>query len=206
MTDQTRMPDRTLSEFTAQLASASPAPGGGGAAALTGALAASLAAMAANVTAANPCYAERTDALTPLAAACDAQRTALLTLIDADAAGFLPLQRAYAIPKADPERAAALAVAARTACQAPLDMLAHCEQVALLLAAALEAASPLLRSDVGCAAAMCRAAPACSRPLTAPRPRRAPSGCVRPWCSAARGPWRRYSPRCAGRADPWRTP
>mgnify|MGYP002729065799 CR=1 FL=1 len=30
------MTDRTLSEFTAQLASASPAPGGGGAAALTG--------------------------------------------------------------------------------------------------------------------------------------------------------------------------
>ena len=41
MTDQTRMPDQTLSEFTAQLASAQPAPGGGGAAALTGALAAS---------------------------------------------------------------------------------------------------------------------------------------------------------------------
>lgn len=158
MTDQTRMTDRTLSEFTAQLASASPAPGGGGAAALTGALAASLAAMAANVTAANPRYVERTDALATLAAACDAQRTALLTLIDADAAGFLPLQRAYAIPKTDPERAAALAVTARTACQAPLDMLAHCEQVALLLAAALEAASPLLRSDVGCAAALCRAA------------------------------------------------
>ena len=113
MTDQTRMPDRTLSEFTAQLASASPAPGGGGAAALTGALAASLAAMAANVTAANPRYAERTDALATLAAACDAQRTALLTLIDADAAGFLPLQRAYAIPKTDPERAARLAVVPR---------------------------------------------------------------------------------------------
>ncbi len=114
--------------------------------------------MAANVTAANSRYAERTDALATLAAACDAQRTALLTLIDADAAGFLPLQRAYAIPKTDPERAARLAVAARTACQAPLDMLAHCEQVALLLAAALETASPLLRSDVGCAAALCRAA------------------------------------------------
>ena len=57
------MTDRTLSEFTAQLASAQPAPGGGGAAALTGALAASLAAMAANVTAANPRYADRTDAL-----------------------------------------------------------------------------------------------------------------------------------------------
>ena len=109
------MTDRTLSEFTAQLASASPAPGGGGAAALTGALAASLGAMAANVTAANPRYADRTDALTTLAAACDAQRAALLALIDADAAGFLPLQRAYAIPKTDPDRAARLAAAAQSA-------------------------------------------------------------------------------------------
>ena len=148
MTDQTRMPDQTLSEFTAQLASAQPAPGGGGAAALTGALAASLAAMAANVTAANPRYADRTDALTTLAAACDAQRAALLALIDADAAGFLPLQRAYAIPKTDPDRAARLAAAARTACQAPLAMLEHCAQAALLLPAALETASPILRSDV----------------------------------------------------------
>ena len=80
MTDQTRMPDQTLSEFTAQLASAQPAPGGGSAAALTGALAVSLAAMAANVTAANPRYADRTDALAALAAACDAQRAALLAL------------------------------------------------------------------------------------------------------------------------------
>ena len=51
MTDQTLTTGRSLSEFTAQLASAQPAPGGGGAAALAGALAASLAAMAANVTA-----------------------------------------------------------------------------------------------------------------------------------------------------------
>ena len=123
--------DLTLSDFTAQLASAQPAPGGGGAAALTGALAASLTAMAANVTAANPRYAERS---------------------------FLPLQKAYAIPRTDPDRAAKLAAAAQTACLAPLAMLEHCMQTALLLTAALETASPLLRSDIGCAAALCRAA------------------------------------------------
>ena len=145
MTDQTLTTGRSLSEFTAQLASAQPAPGGGGAAALAGALAASLAAMAANVTAAKPRYADRHDALATLAASCDA-------------AGFLPLQRAYAIPKDDPTRAARLADAAHTACLAPLAMLEHCEQVALLLPAALSTASPLLRSDVGCAAALCSAA------------------------------------------------
>ena len=82
--------DLTLSDFTAQLASAQPAPGGGGAAALTAALAASLTAMAANVTAANPRYAERSDALRSLIDACETQRTTLLALIEADAAGFLP--------------------------------------------------------------------------------------------------------------------
>lgn len=150
--------DLTLSDFTAQLASAQPAPGGGGAAALTGALAASLTAMAANVTAANPRYAARSDALRALIDACETQRTTLLALIEADAAGFLPLQKAYAIPKTDPDRAAKLAAAAQTACLAPLAMLEHCVQTALLLTAALETASPLLRSDVGCAAALCRAA------------------------------------------------
>lgn len=150
--------DLTLSDFTAQLASAQPAPGGGGAAALTGALAASLTAMAANVTAANPRYAERSDALCSLIDACETQRTTLLALIEADAAGFLPLQKAYAIPRTDPDRAAKLAAAAQTACLAPLAMLEHCVQTALLLTAALETASPLLRSDVGCAAALCRAA------------------------------------------------
>lgn len=150
--------DLTLSDFTAQLASAQPAPGGGGAAALTGALAASLTAMAANVTAANPRYAERSDTLKTLIDACETQRTTLLALIEADAAGFLPLQKAYAIPRTDPDRAAKLAAAAQTACLAPLAMLEHCMQTALLLTAALETASPLLRSDVGCAAALCRAA------------------------------------------------
>jgi len=150
--------DLTLSDFTAQLSSAQPAPGGGGAAALTGALAASLTAMAANVTAANPRYAERSDALRSLIDACETQRTTLLALIEADAAGFLPLQKAYAIPRTDPDRAAKLAAAAQTACLAPLAMLEHCVQTALLLTAALETASPLLRSDVGCAAALCRAA------------------------------------------------
>ena len=150
--------DPTLSAFTAQLSSAPPAPTRGGAAALTGALAASLTAMAANVTAANPRYAERSDALRSLIDACETQRTTLLALIEADAAGFLPLQRAYAIPKTDLERAARLADAAHTACLAPLAMLEHCEQVALLLPAAPSTASPLLRSDVGCAAALCRAA------------------------------------------------
>ncbi|MFR6425884.1 MAG: cyclodeaminase/cyclohydrolase family protein [Oscillospiraceae bacterium] len=79
---------------------------------------------------------------TSLIDACETQRTTLLALIEADAAGFLPLQKAYAIPRTDPDRAAKLAAAAQTACLAPLAMLEHCAQTALLLTAALETASP----------------------------------------------------------------
>ncbi len=217
MTDQTLTTGRSLSEFTAQLASASPAPGGGGAAALAGALAASLAAMAANVTAANPRYADRTDALATMAAACDAQRTALLALIDADAAGFLPLQRAYAIPKTTPSaRPGSRTRRARRArprwtCWRTASRWRCCST------AALEHGSPLLRSDVGCAAALCRAAAEAAamnvfvntgllapadRAETEARAERLRATIVR-CCARTVNAVRA---RCAGRADPCRTP
>ena len=59
------------------------------------------------------------DSLRSLIDACETQRTTLLALIEADAAGFLPLQKAYAIPRTDPDRAAKLAAAAQTATGSP---------------------------------------------------------------------------------------
>ena len=155
MTEQTLTTGRSIYEFTAQLVSAQPAPAGVGAAALAGPLVASLSAIAPHVTAGNPRYSDRYDALATLSASCDAQRTTLLALIDADAAGLLPLQRAYSIPKDDPTRAARLADAAQTPCLPPLGRLEHCEPVARLLPAALSTATPLLRSHVACVAALC---------------------------------------------------
>ena len=155
MTDQTLTTGRSLSEFTAQLASAQPAPGGGGAAALAGALAASLAAMAANVTAANPRYADRHDALATLAASCDAQRTTLLALIDADAAGFLPLQRAYAIPKEDPSRGEVMERCLRDAAAAPMEILRLCCEAIDLHSEMLDKGSVMVLSDVGTGAVLC---------------------------------------------------
>lgn len=158
MTDQTLTTGRSLSEFTAQLASAQPAPGGGGAAALAGALAASLAAMAANVTAANPRYTDRTTRSPrwPPAATRSARRCSRSSTRTRRAfcrcSGPTPSRRTT--PHAPPGSRTR-----RTRRALPRwAMLEHCEQVALLLPAALSTASPLLRSDVGCAAALCRAA------------------------------------------------
>lgn len=156
MNDQ--LQNQTCAAFTAALASAAPTPGGGGAAALAGALAASLGAMAANVTAHNPKFSATASELYALAAEAERQRTALLALIDADAQGFSPLAAAYAIPKADPTRASTLSAASEQACAAPLEMMRHCCEIAELLENALVKTSKLLISDVGCGAALCRAA------------------------------------------------
>lgn len=149
---------RSCADFTAALASDAPVPGGGGAAALCGALAAALAAMAVRITAHSPRRQADAPALADLAAGAERLRTALLALIDADAAGFAPLAAAYAVPKGDPSRQTVLAAASEAACRAPLEMLRKCRETAELLQRAFVQTNKLLLSDVGCAAALCRAA------------------------------------------------
>lgn len=156
MNDQ--LQNLTCGAFTAALSSAEPTPGGGGAAALVGALAVSLGSMAASVTARNPKFAAAAPELLGLVADAERLRTALLALIDADAQGFAPLAAAYAIPKSDPLRAAKLSAASETACAAPLEMMRRCCEIAELLELALVKTSKLLISDVGCGAQLCRAA------------------------------------------------
>lgn len=156
------MDDWKLREFAASLASEAPTPGGGGAAALCGALAASLCAMASRLTARRKTYADRTEALSAIIAHADALRLKLLELIDEDAEGFKPLAAAYSLPKGEPNAAALLRDATLNACKAPLAMLRSvCETMALLEQAA-DICSPLLLSDVGCGAALAAAAMDCA--------------------------------------------
>ena len=145
-------------DFAAALASDAPVPGGGGAAALAGALAAALGAMAGRLSAGRKKQPEEREALEKQVQLADALRQQLLALIDWDAAGFEPLSKAYGLPKEDPERKEKLRAASLTACGAPMEMLRCCAETAELLAALRERVSPLLISDVGCAAALCRGA------------------------------------------------
>ena len=88
----------------------------------------------------------------------DALRQRLLSLIDWDAACFEPLSRAYSLPRDDPRRQEKLRAASLTACTAPMEMLRCCGETAELLSDLRERVSPLLLSDVGCAAVLCRGA------------------------------------------------
>ena len=100
--------DMPVSEFTAALASSSPAPGGGGASALAAALGASLGCMVGELTVGKPKYAANEPRLRELIAEAQSLRERLLTLVDADAEAFLPLAEAYRLPKDAPDRGAVM--------------------------------------------------------------------------------------------------
>lgn len=154
--------DQTCEEFVSLLASKAPVPGGGGAAALVGALGAALCSMAGNLTLGRKKYAAVEPDIRILLEKGEMVRTRLLELVDADAAAFEPLSRAYSIPKDDPGREAVLEEATKKACAAPMEMLEQCAQAVELLEEMLEKGSVMLVSDVGCGAVCCKAALECA--------------------------------------------
>lgn len=141
-------------EFTEKLASAEPVPGGGGAAAMGGALAASLCSMAAVLSVEKKSCAANKDDIQNILDEAQSIREELLSLIDADAQGFEPLAKAYSVPKDDPNRAEILFEASMAACEAPLNIMKACARVIELLEKLRPICSKLLLSDVGCAAGM----------------------------------------------------
>ena len=125
---------------------------------MMGSLAAALGAMAARLSAARGACAKNREELERITARCEALRLRFLEQIAADAAAFSPLAAAYRIPKEQPGRAEQLREASFGACAAAVEMLRLCSDTAALLQRLKDCASPLLLSDVGCAAAACRAA------------------------------------------------
>lgn len=157
-----QLTDLSCSAFTEKLFSKEPVPGGGGAAALVGALAASLAGMVGNYTTGKKIYAAyEADTQRALLAA-ESARAALLALVDEDAAAFEPLSRAYGIPKDAEGRAEALEEATRAALLPPLETAHEIAALADTLEFLGKKGSKMLRSDVGCAAFLAAAALRCA--------------------------------------------
>ncbi len=153
-----KLTERDLASFAEALAARESVPGGGGAAAYAGALAAALASMVGRFTVGKRRYAEVEDDVRRMVADADALRGRLVALIDADAAAFLPLSRAYAIPREDPARAEVLEEATRRAAEPPLEMVRACAEVVAVLEEMGEKGSRMLASDVACGAHLARAA------------------------------------------------
>ena len=144
--------------FVEVLASSAPVPGGGGAAALVGAIGTALGNMVGSLTVGKKKYADVENEIASLKAKCDALQKDLLDQVMADAEGFEPLARAYGIPKDDPSRAQVLEDATVAACAVPLKIMALCCESIEAIAVFAEKGSRLAVSDAGCGAVCCKAA------------------------------------------------
>ena len=143
-------------KFVEVLASSAPAPGGGGAAALVGAIGTALGNMVGSLTVGKKKYADVEAEIIALKEKCDAQ-TELLDQVEADDKGFVPLAKAYGIPKDDPNRDAILEEATITACAVPMHIMELCCQALEYVAVFAAKGSRLAVSDAGCAAVCCKA-------------------------------------------------
>lgn len=150
--------NKTCAEFSQVLASKEPVPGGGGAAALVGALGAALAAMVSNLTVGKKKYAEYEEEVKGILQKAEDLRKQLLELMDKDAEAFECLMKAYSISKDVPDRADSIEKELRYACTAPMDIMRAATEIAQLLHTLAEKGNTTAISDVGCAAACCKAA------------------------------------------------
>ena len=152
------MTTKSCREFVTVLASNEPAPGGGGAAALVAALGTALGNMVGSLTVGKKKYADVEAEILALKGKCDLLQNELLDQVPADAEGFVPLAKAYGIPKDDPNRAAVLEDATVTACRVPMHIMELCCESMDAIAVFAAKGSRLAVSDAGCAAVCCKAA------------------------------------------------
>src|SRR5579863_4684204 len=117
----------SVNDFCNELASQSPAPGGGSVAALSGALGAALTAMVCNLTIGKKKYTDvEGEMMETLTSAADIQRK-LIHLIDADTDAFNAVMSAFGLPKDTEEqkavRAQAIQNATKRATETPMDVM-----------------------------------------------------------------------------------
>lgn len=151
------MRELSLNEFTNQLSSAAPVPGGGGASALMGAVSASLCSMVGNLTSGKKKYAEYQQDIERIIADAVRLNEDMLALIEKDAEAFEPLAKAYSIPKEEPGRDEILEKALYEAALAPLEIVKKSKDAAALINELVVKGSRLAISDVGVAASACEA-------------------------------------------------
>lgn len=148
--------DLGVREFVARLASGAPVPGGGAAAALSGALAAALVEMVCNLTIGKRKYRAVEATMTDVRARAEALREDLLRLVDEDAEAYSIVADAYRLPRATDEererREQAIQDALRTAAQPPMAIARACRAVLPLAAVAANHGNEAVVSDAGVAA------------------------------------------------------
>lgn len=158
----TKLTDLHTKEFLALLASDAPAPGGGGAAAMAGALAAALASMQANLTIGKKNFVEQQAEAELLLLQAENSRSKLLELAEDDAAVFSEFMRCYRLPKSNEEekflRSQSICRAAKRAAEIPLEIARESLQVMRLALRMAQIGNPHVITDGAVSGLLARAA------------------------------------------------
>jgi len=151
-----------LTTYLEDLASNKPAPGGGSAAALAGALGAALGSMVANFTVGKEKFAAVEEQTRKALEECERLRGELGGLIQADVEAYGKYAAATGLPRSSEEekahRAAAIQQAMKAAAAVPMEVCRKCQEILEVSRQLLEIGNPNLVSDVGCAAELAYAA------------------------------------------------
>ena len=152
----------TVSKFLDELASHSPAPGGGSVAALAGALGTALTSMVCNLTIGKKKYLEVEPEMKHVLGKSEELRGIVTRLIDRDTDAFNKVMEAYGLPKESDDqkalRAAAIQGATKEATLVPLEVMKHCIDGLALAKFVAEKGNANSLSDAGVSALMLHAA------------------------------------------------
>nr|WP_278925068.1 cyclodeaminase/cyclohydrolase family protein [Streptococcus canis] len=148
--------DLSLADFAKVLGSDAPAPGGGSAAALSGANGISLTKMVCELTLGKKKYADYQDIIEDVHANSTALQTSLLAAIDKDTEAFNLVSAVFDMPKeTDEDKAArrtAMQKALKTAAQSPFEMMTLMVEALETTATAVGKSNTNAASDLGVAA------------------------------------------------------
>ena len=157
-----KIAQKSCVDFVDVLASKAAVPGGGGAAALAGAIGMALGSMVCNLTTGKKKYAQYEEAIQEILVKAGKLQEELLSMIDKDAEGFYPLSKAYGLPTSTEEekqyKAETMEKCLKVACEVPMNIVRLCHDSIKLHEVLVDKGSKLAISDVGCGVQCLRAA------------------------------------------------
>jgi methenyltetrahydrofolate cyclohydrolase len=153
---------KSVAAFLDELASPSPAPGGGSVAALAGALGAALTSMVCNLTTGKKKYLAVEEEMKKILVQSEELREKFTTLVEKDTQAFNKVMEAFGLPKdTDPQKAlrgAAIGEATKEATLVPLEVMKHCIDALALTQEVASKGYVNSISDAGVSALMLQAA------------------------------------------------
>jgi formiminotetrahydrofolate cyclodeaminase len=145
-----------LNEFTIELASENPTPGGGSASAAVAAIGAGLLIMTCNVTIGKEKFKEVEVDMIEARDELEALRVWFLVSTDRDSGAYDGVVSAFRMPKGDPEEKAArqnaIQAATKVATEVPLDVARRCGRALDIAVMVADDGNPNAISDTGCGA------------------------------------------------------